>query len=548
MRFAAIELRRPLPWFVVLYAMAVGANLTGLFLPILGSDGTLYASIAKAMVERGDYLNLFATGTDWLDKPHFPFWVAALSFKLFGVHEWSYRLPAVISLLVGALYTWKLAYRLYRDRSIAHWSALILLTAEHTILSSFDVRAEPYLTTLIVASVYHYLKVQSRAGPRDLLLASLFAACAVMTKGPFAVVPIGAAIVGPAIISGRPRELLDAKWLAAGLLVFVGITPELYALYQQFDLHPEKMIFGQTEVSGIRFFFWDSQFGRFLNVGPIRGSGDPSFFLHTTLWAFLPWSLVLYAAVYTTVRDGVRRKEVREWVAISAGLTTFVMFSLSRFQLPHYLNIAFPFFAITTSQFVHSLKNITPLTRVQYAVIGLLMLALAGLHLIFQPNITNVPMGVVIATIVLFTVASRTIRCAPEKERILARSLAAVVVVSCYMNGFFNPRLLSYQGGSTAARFVNAEFAGLPVVQLQSQISHPFEFGVLAPVTTLRTLADTGRVARPFVLVLKSDTDDRAQPPVRSFDLYDVQRFNARFLFPGTREAQLQHLRVYVMR
>src|SRR5262249_55111305 len=87
------------------------------------------------------------------------------------------------------------------------------------------------------------------------------------------------------------------RWWGTALVILVGLTPELYCLYAQFDAHPDKLVFGQTGVSGLRFFFWDSQFGRFLNTGPIRGHGTPWFFLHTTLWAFWPWSGVLALAL-----------------------------------------------------------------------------------------------------------------------------------------------------------------------------------------------------------------------------------------------------------
>jgi 4-amino-4-deoxy-L-arabinose transferase-like glycosyltransferase len=69
---------------------------------------------------------MFGNGTDWLDKPHFPFWITAISFKLFGISNWSYKLPAIIFTLIGALYTWKFAIRLYADKIIANWSVLDL--------------------------------------------------------------------------------------------------------------------------------------------------------------------------------------------------------------------------------------------------------------------------------------------------------------------------------------------------------------------------------------------------------------------------------------
>ena len=59
-------------WCVLGIVLAVVVNGSGLGVPILGPDGALYASIAKTMVQRHNYLELVAHGQDWLDKPPFP--------------------------------------------------------------------------------------------------------------------------------------------------------------------------------------------------------------------------------------------------------------------------------------------------------------------------------------------------------------------------------------------------------------------------------------------------------------------------------------------
>lgn len=142
-------------WLYPLIALAVLVNLTGLPGTILGPDGTLYAGIAKHMAQTNNYVELYSMGQDWLDKPHFPFWMTALSFELFGFTNWAYKLPGVLFLLMGAYYTYLLGTSLY-NRSVGLWSCLLLLTAEHIMLSNNDVRAEPYLTGLIVAAAYHF--------------------------------------------------------------------------------------------------------------------------------------------------------------------------------------------------------------------------------------------------------------------------------------------------------------------------------------------------------------------------------------------------------
>src|SRR5690606_39682498 len=118
-------------------------NLSGLFIPILEPDGATYAAIAKNMVLNDNYWELYSMQRDWLDKPHFPFWITALSFKLFGFENWAYKLPGILFIFLGAYYTYRFAEERYNSVSIGLWSAIILLTAQHILMANNDVRADP---------------------------------------------------------------------------------------------------------------------------------------------------------------------------------------------------------------------------------------------------------------------------------------------------------------------------------------------------------------------------------------------------------------------
>lgn len=440
-------------WLVM--AAAVLVNFSGLNITILEPDGALYAGIAKTMAQTGNYLDLYADGGPWLDKPHFPFWMMALSYHLFGFTTWAYKLPAILWLMAGAYYTYRFAAKLYNEQT-ARWAVCILLTAQHLVLSNNDVRAEPYLTGMIIASVYHFYRSAEKGPWYHLPAGALFAAFAVMTKGMFALVPIGSAIAGHLLITKQWRQLLHLRWLLAVILTGIFIIPELYALYQQFDQHPELEVFGRTGVSGIRFFFWDSQFGRFMNTGPIRGSGDPFFFLHTLLWAFLPWSLFLYAAFF--------RRGWREYYCLCAALVTFVLFSLSRFQLPHYLNILFPFFAIITAQYLMALKapDGTKFYRITLKVIiAIIFVAIAGLLVLYRPQFN---WYYAIAAILLagaFVLLRERVE--GKKALLFYRACIATFILNLFLNWMWYPDMMQYQSGSTAARYANRELKDQPV-------------------------------------------------------------------------------------
>jgi 4-amino-4-deoxy-L-arabinose transferase-like glycosyltransferase len=132
------------PYFL-LAGILINAN--GLFIDILEPDGALYATIAKHITLTNDWVNLFGDGHDWLDKPHFPFWVTAASFKLFGITAFAYKVPAFIFWLAGIWFLYVLAKELQNNYT-AKVAVIVYIFSLHGLLNNFDVRAEPYLTAL----------------------------------------------------------------------------------------------------------------------------------------------------------------------------------------------------------------------------------------------------------------------------------------------------------------------------------------------------------------------------------------------------------------
>ena len=64
--------------------LVIAVTAIGLFFPVTSTSfGPWYASIAKYITLSGNWSNLMLSNQDWLDKPHFPFWMAAFSFKIF---------------------------------------------------------------------------------------------------------------------------------------------------------------------------------------------------------------------------------------------------------------------------------------------------------------------------------------------------------------------------------------------------------------------------------------------------------------------------------
>jgi 4-amino-4-deoxy-L-arabinose transferase-like glycosyltransferase len=529
-------------WFVPLLIPAILVNAGGLLIPILEPDGALYATIAKTIARSGNFIDLYVDGRDWLDKPHFPFWMAALSFRIFGINSFAYKFPALLFWGAGAWYTFRFAFSLY-GKPVAQLATLFYVSAAHLVISNNDVRAEPYLTGLIIGAVYHFYKTSRSIRPwLHLLAGSLFSAAALITKGPFVLLTIGAGFILDWIMGKEWRQFREFRWWVAIFLIVLFTLPELYCLYVQFDLHPDKQVFGRTNVSGVRFFFWDSQFGRFFNTGPIKGSGDPFFYFHTLLWAFLPWSLLLYAAVIRRCRS-VRRAVPGDWICAGAVLASFVLFSLSRFQLPHYLNILFPFFAILTANWLYGIrrKATRQFVRIVQGLINIilpLLLVVLAWFFQFRQEVLLLT-GVAILSLLpflLFRGAALPVS--------ITRSFWLALLAFSFVNFVLYPAILHYQAGTQAARWIGRSEPGAAVVYLlqEAPVNYSIEFYSPAPVRRIPIDSLSGVLAgRPGLVFAPAAFGDTLVRHgfhagiLQSFPNFHISQLTGEFLDARTR-------------
>ncbi|HTD93065.1 MAG TPA: glycosyltransferase family 39 protein, partial [Chitinophagaceae bacterium] len=148
-----------------------------LFFPLMDKDAAHHANIALHMLQFNDYTSLVDRNTDYLDKPHFLFWMSALSFKIFGVNTFAYRLPAMLCALVAVGSTYKLARHL-SDKTTAKLAAIMLATAQGFILSINDARMETPLAAAIIFGLWNLIVFIDKKRLVSILFAALGAAIA----------------------------------------------------------------------------------------------------------------------------------------------------------------------------------------------------------------------------------------------------------------------------------------------------------------------------------------------------------------------------------
>ncbi len=431
-------------------------------------DAALYASISREMLESGNYHLIRLKGEDWLDKPHLQYWITLLSFKILGVSTVAYKLPSLVLFLTGVCYTYMFAKRVY-PTPVAWLSVLLLTTAWHIVISNNDVWAEPILTGFTIMSLYHFTLYLESKKLLHFAAGCFGAACLLMTKGLVTIMPVASAILLSLMNRARWKEIFHWQWLAALLLITIFISPSLVAYYYQFDAHPEKEFFGRTGLSGIKFFLWDSQWGRFTNTGPItrmtgsgffEGIGDISFYFHSMIWVFAPWAFLAFFALFNKAKS-LGNKGIAQYESYTffGFVFMFILFSFSRFQLPHFLNPILPFVSIITAQYIYQIlrrgRNVKFFFNLQTGSVILLILFLIGFQVLFRAKIS--PDTIVTGILVLAFITLIYFRSRSRFQRIVFPPALAIIFVNYFLNRDFYTVLLRYQSESEVAFYMNRQ-------------------------------------------------------------------------------------------
>jgi len=265
--------------FWLLVVIVISRLFSMAILPMIGTSEARYAEIARIMSESGDWI------TPWFDydvpfwgKPPLSFWLEAISFNIFGISEFSARLPSwLVNLGILAL-----IYHLTRYLA-GPFKALIACLLFSTMSLSFTmsgaVLTDPFLalgTSLSLVSVIFAMR-QPLSNWRWWFFVGL--AIGLLAKGPLALVLVGGPLFMWMIWRRRWRDLFaNLPWFRGLLLTVLTVLP--------------WYLLAEFKTPGfINYFIIGEHFFRFIDPG---WSGDLYGDAHKqpygTIWVYWLWS------------------------------------------------------------------------------------------------------------------------------------------------------------------------------------------------------------------------------------------------------------------
>jgi 4-amino-4-deoxy-L-arabinose transferase-like glycosyltransferase len=337
---------------VLLAASAI--YLTGLISPpsLMDDVDAVQAQIARNMLSSGDWVTARIDGVVYFEKSPLVYWLIALAYKLFGVHDWVARIPIALSAIALALLTAAFAKWAFGKRE-GLYAGLVMATCAGLWLFTRILIPDVMLTFTIALAMWAFLRVFDEDERHPRAWASVFAVClgaGLLLKSLVAVVfPIAAALLF-LLVTRKLFSWQQCKRLhpVAGACIVLAIAAPWHILAT--IRNPPYFAWTLKSMPGhyhgfLWFYFINEQLLRFLNLRYPRDYNTVPriwFWLFHLIWLF-PWSVYLPAAAQLSYKPADRAGRTRLLALCWTGfILLFFTFSTTQeyYSMPCYPALA----------------------------------------------------------------------------------------------------------------------------------------------------------------------------------------------------------------
>jgi 4-amino-4-deoxy-L-arabinose transferase-like glycosyltransferase len=272
--------------------------------PLMDDADTVHSEAAREMLTRHDWVTLYIDdGIRYLEKAPLMYWTIATSFKVFGEHDWSARLPIALGVLALLLAVYRLGRRIYGEEG-GFYSALVLATGFGPFIYTRILIPDMMVGLWLALGFDFFLTSLEQEKPSRWVCWGLAATMAlnILTKGLIGLVfPIGT-IVGFLLLTGNLRHLLKLR-LFSSFIVFLVIAAPWHLLAGIRNPHQGQIVIPSTgqvlQIGFFWFYFVNEHFLRFLKKRyPVDYDTVPLWLFWGLMFVWLmPWTAFIVQAV-----------------------------------------------------------------------------------------------------------------------------------------------------------------------------------------------------------------------------------------------------------
>ena len=323
-------------WIVLAAASLVFLVSIGSPPHLMDDVDAVQAQAARNMLASGDWVTARLDGVAYLEKSPLNYWMIAVAYRIFGVHDWAARFPHALAVVLLCWITYRFGRWAFGETA-GLYAGIALSTSVGLFLFTRILIPDATLTLTITGAIWACLRLLEPDTESWLPWSILLGIClgaGLLLKGLIAAVfPVTAALVYMAVT----RSLFSwTAWrrlhLGLAIAVALAIAFPWYAMatlrnppYFVFTLHS-----GPGEYHGFFwFYFFNEHLLRFLGLRYPRDYDTVPrfwFWILNLVWIF-PWSFYLLSAptldYKPTSRAGRTRLMALCWIGVVMLFFTF---------------------------------------------------------------------------------------------------------------------------------------------------------------------------------------------------------------------------------
>lgn len=314
--------------------------------PTLMDDvDAVQAQIARNMLDSGDWVTARLDGVKYLEKSPLIYWMMAASYAVFGVHDWSARIPVALSSVFLAWIVFRMGLWAFSAR-VGLYSGLVVGSCMGLFLFTRIQIPDVTLTATIALALWSFMRAldeEERNSRNWAWLMCAAIAVGLLLKGLIALLfPLAAGFL---YLFFSKQLFVKRTWQrlhpVTGTLIALAIAAPWHVLatlqnppYLDLTFRADPKPFSTADYRGFFwFYFMNEHVLRFLNRRwPIDYNTVPLvlFWAFHSLWLF-PWSMFMGGLATLSFKPDTRAGRVRLLCLCWIGFV-LVFFSFSTTQ------------------------------------------------------------------------------------------------------------------------------------------------------------------------------------------------------------------------
>jgi hypothetical protein len=282
---------------------------------------------AREMLSEGNWILTTMNGEPRYEKPPLPTWITAVFGFLFGIKNvFALRIPGVIMVWATGVFVFLFSKNLTNNKTNSFINALITVSSFYVFGIIIEAPWDIYTHGFMMAAIFFLYRVYNSNDKWDALLASVFIACSVLSKGPVSLY----ALLLPFLLAYALVYGVKNRFIIKSLLALIPglILGSIWFIYVR-AADPEAFLkIAQVETSN-----WSGY-----NIRPFYYYWN--FFIQSGIWAIPAIFGLLHPFMVKRVKNVSHYKLSLFWTLLSVVLLSLIPEKKARYMMPVLIPLA----------------------------------------------------------------------------------------------------------------------------------------------------------------------------------------------------------------